>query len=167
MTTTHKMILDWAADRGILANSDPLSQILKTVEEMGELAKAVNKGDREGQIDGIGDVYVTLVLVNHMIGHGTVPGMIMAPSDSLTPKAWAAVTAASVGQMSFWISAGMYAQIQEDKLVTEALGCLRGLAASLGLSLAACLDHAYGIISKRTGKMVDGVFLKDEDPVTA
>lgn len=30
-----------------------------------------------------------------------------------------------------------------------------------GLSLEKCLESAYNIISKRTGKMVDGQFLKD------
>jgi NTP pyrophosphatase (non-canonical NTP hydrolase) len=31
-----------------------------------------------------------------------------------------------------------------------------------GLELEDCLEHAYGIISKRQGKMVDGVFVKKE-----
>jgi hypothetical protein len=30
------------------------------------------------------------------------------------------------------------------------------------LNLATCLDAAYGIISKRTGNMVDGQFVKDQ-----
>lgn len=31
-----------------------------------------------------------------------------------------------------------------------------------GLSLEECLESAYNVISKRTGKMVDGQFVKDE-----
>jgi NTP pyrophosphatase (non-canonical NTP hydrolase) len=30
-----------------------------------------------------------------------------------------------------------------------------------GLNLIDCLDSAYNVISKRTGKMVDGTFIKD------
>lgn len=30
-----------------------------------------------------------------------------------------------------------------------------------GLSMAKCIDRAYEIIARRTGKMVDGVFVKD------
>jgi NTP pyrophosphatase (non-canonical NTP hydrolase) len=30
-----------------------------------------------------------------------------------------------------------------------------------GLSLESCLESAYNVISKRTGKMVDGQFVKD------
>ena len=32
-----------------------------------------------------------------------------------------------------------------------------------GLSLVQCLNSAYNVISKRTGKMVDGQFVKDND----
>lgn len=35
------------------------------------------------------------------------------------------------------------------------------LAAMYGWTLEECLQHAYDVISKRTGKMVDGVFVKD------
>lgn len=30
------------------------------------------------------------------------------------------------------------------------------------LDMAECIDHAYNTISRRTGKMVDGVFVKDD-----
>jgi len=35
------------------------------------------------------------------------------------------------------------------------------LADMYGWTLEECLQHAYDVISKRTGKMVDGVFVKD------
>jgi NTP pyrophosphatase (non-canonical NTP hydrolase) len=35
------------------------------------------------------------------------------------------------------------------------------LAEMYGWTLEECLEHAYNVISKRTGKMVDGVFVKD------
>lgn len=31
-----------------------------------------------------------------------------------------------------------------------------------GFTFEECLQHAYDIISKRTGKMVDGIFVKDK-----
>lgn len=33
-----------------------------------------------------------------------------------------------------------------------------------GMSLINCLESAYNIISKRTGKMIDGQFVKDAEP---
>jgi NTP pyrophosphatase (non-canonical NTP hydrolase) len=51
----------WAEDRKIIPNSTPAAQCLKAVSEMGELADAVNKGNREAMIDAIGDVVVCLI----------------------------------------------------------------------------------------------------------
>ena len=36
------------------------------------------------------------------------------------------------------------------------------LAERYGLTFEDCLEWAYGVIAKRTGKMVDGVFCKDK-----
>jgi NTP pyrophosphatase (non-canonical NTP hydrolase) len=36
------------------------------------------------------------------------------------------------------------------------------LADMYGWTLEECLQHAYDVIAKRTGKMVDGVFVKDK-----
>ena len=55
-------IKQWVVDRN-LHIQDPRIQMCKTVEELGELANAINKGDVNGQIDGIGDVVVTLICI--------------------------------------------------------------------------------------------------------
>lgn len=60
--------LQWAEDRNLLKGSDPKTQLLKTMSELGELADAVIKDDKEGQIDGIGDVLVTLIIVAEQLG---------------------------------------------------------------------------------------------------
>lgn len=52
----------WAKARQIIPNSNARTQLLKTMSELGELADALLKNDREGIIDGIGDVLVTLIL---------------------------------------------------------------------------------------------------------
>ena len=51
----------WAEDRGIIPNATSASQCLKAVSEMGELADAVNKGNRKDMIDAIGDIVVCLI----------------------------------------------------------------------------------------------------------
>lgn len=58
----------WATDRGITANSSPQAQLMKTVSELGELADATLKNDRDGVIDGLGDVLVTLVIYARLQG---------------------------------------------------------------------------------------------------
>jgi NTP pyrophosphatase (non-canonical NTP hydrolase) len=55
-------IVRWAEARKIIPNSNPQTQLMKTVSELGELADATIKNDREGIVDGVGDVLVTLVI---------------------------------------------------------------------------------------------------------
>ena len=88
----------WSFDKG-LDKADPSKQMLKVVEELGEVAGAMARGKRDELIDGIGDVIVTVII----------------------------------------------------------------LAQQHGLRIDDCLQVAYDEIKGRTGKMVDGVFIKSED----
>lgn len=55
-------VIGWAQARKIIPNSTPQAQLLKTMSELGELADATLKNDREGVVDGVGDVLVTLII---------------------------------------------------------------------------------------------------------
>lgn len=56
-----KAIEAWAEKRGLnKTNSD--KQLIKLIEEVGELSEAHNKNWRDKQIDGIGDVFVVLTI---------------------------------------------------------------------------------------------------------
>ena len=61
-------VRQWAEDRKIIPNSNPTSQLMKTVSELGELADATLKGNDEEQVDGVGDVLVTLILYCELSG---------------------------------------------------------------------------------------------------
>jgi len=54
-------IIRWAEARKIIPNSTPDVQLLKAISEIGELADATIKKDREAIIDAVGDVMVCLV----------------------------------------------------------------------------------------------------------
>jgi len=56
-------VIRWSEARGIIENSDSKTQLLKAFSEMGELADAITKRNRDGIIDGIGDVLVCLINV--------------------------------------------------------------------------------------------------------
>ena len=60
---TELDVIRWAEARGIIANSDSKTQLLKAVSEMGELADAIIKRDRPAIVDGLGDVLVCLIVV--------------------------------------------------------------------------------------------------------
>lgn len=60
---TEMEVVRWGEKRGIIQNSDSKTQLLKAFSEMGELSDAITKRDRDGIIDGIGDVIVCLTMV--------------------------------------------------------------------------------------------------------
>ena len=72
----------WARTRGIYEHSTIQAQVLKSVSELGELADATIKGDRDGFVDAIGDVVVCLVNAAYMQG---------VDFDECLVKAWNAI----------------------------------------------------------------------------
>ena len=56
-------VINWANDKGLIKPENSFKQFIKTIEEIGEVANALNKDNREALIDGIGDVVVTLIIL--------------------------------------------------------------------------------------------------------
>jgi len=94
--TLENRVLEWASDKGLLRKENSFIQLTKTIEEIGEVARALIKNNRDELIDGLGDVLVTLII----------------------------------------------------------------LAKQNGLDITTCLDMAYKEIKDRTGKTVNGSFIK-------
>ena len=95
--TVEQRIIEWAKAKNLINPKNAKTQLLKTFEEMGELAEGILKDDKELIIDAIGDVMVTLII----------------------------------------------------------------LARIKGISLDTCLHYAWHQIKDRTGKTVNGTFIKD------
>lgn len=98
MNELIEQVEQWAKDKG-LDKAESSKQMLKTVEEIGEVAAALARNDQDALRDGIGDVTVTLIIL----------------------------------------------ALQND------------------MDLYECLNCAYDEIKGRTGKMVNGVFVKSSD----
>lgn len=60
-------VIRWAEARKIIPNSTPQAQLLKTMEELGELVGAVSRKYKPGIEDGFGDVMVTLILAAELL----------------------------------------------------------------------------------------------------
>jgi NTP pyrophosphatase (non-canonical NTP hydrolase) len=58
----------WAQDRGLLDKENIPKQMLKVMEEVGETASAILKNDRDKIVDGIGDSFVTLIVLSEQLG---------------------------------------------------------------------------------------------------
>jgi NTP pyrophosphatase (non-canonical NTP hydrolase) len=93
----EKILETWARPKGLLKPENYQAQSMKVVEELGETFGAILKGNKGDVVDGIGDIFVTLII----------------------------------------------------------------LAEQLDVHPTTCLAWAWEEIKNRTGKMVDGVFIKD------
>jgi NTP pyrophosphatase (non-canonical NTP hydrolase) len=93
----ESLVIEWAANKGILEKATTAAQANKTMEECQELIDAIQDDNREEISDALGDILVTIII---------------------------------------------QAKMQN-------------------MSLVECLEGAYSIIAKRTGKMVNGQFVKD------
>ena len=96
--TLNELIIQWASARNILKGSTRKDQMVKLVEEIGELAAGIAKGNEPLVKDSIGDALVVLTI----------------------------------------------------------------LAEQSGTSITECLSLAWNEIKDRKGKMVDGIFIKEE-----
>jgi NTP pyrophosphatase (non-canonical NTP hydrolase) len=54
-------VVQWGKERGLHETTEPRTQILYAISEMGELAKAIAKNNRNETIDAIGDIIVCLI----------------------------------------------------------------------------------------------------------
>lgn len=55
-------VIQWGEARGIVQNSTPFAQALKTKEELDELFDAISKQDVAAMKDAYGDILVTLIM---------------------------------------------------------------------------------------------------------
>ena len=61
-------VIGWADDKGILVKDNAPKQMLKVLEEVGETAGALLKDNKEEIVDGIGDSFVTLIILSMQLG---------------------------------------------------------------------------------------------------
>jgi NTP pyrophosphatase (non-canonical NTP hydrolase) len=79
--------------------------------------------------------------------------------DKSDPKTQCLKFASEAGELCDAVAKGnLYDTIDAvgDTVVTLILLC-----ALLDIDLVDCLDHAYGVIAKRKGQMVNGIFVKE------
>jgi len=67
ITEITELIEEWAKDRN-LHTADPNKQMLKLMEEMGELAQGMAKNKPDQIEDSIGDLYVVMTILSMQLG---------------------------------------------------------------------------------------------------
>ena len=63
LETFEENVSCWAVDRNIIGGTQPRDQMLKLVEEMGELSTALQKFDQAKIADAVGDCCVVLCII--------------------------------------------------------------------------------------------------------
>ena len=79
MEYTIDSILHWADKRNLINGSDPKSQCLKLMSEVGELADNINK--KQDCRDDIGDCLVVLTILSKQLGYSLSECMEIAYND--------------------------------------------------------------------------------------
>lgn len=59
----------WAEQKDLLKHQNAPKQIMKVVEEFGETCSAINKGQSLLIVDGLGDTFVTLIILTMQMGY--------------------------------------------------------------------------------------------------
>ncbi len=59
----QKLVVQWADQKGLIKPENAPKQFMKVVEELGELSSAIIKEDIDKELDGFGDVLVTLIIL--------------------------------------------------------------------------------------------------------
>lgn len=146
-------IIEWGKEKGIIDGFGTVEgQKSKTIEELSELDLAVRKEDKEAIIDAIGDVYVTLVLGN-ILESGFLGAVLLTTCfdgyEKHCPFLRLEVLQRRLKASSYFAQSFCIVQ------------SLLGYSELYILDFLDCVESAYNVISKRTGKMVNGVFVKD------
>ncbi len=69
LTNEFEPIRAWAGQKGIYSLGDPKTQLIKLMEEVGELSESILKGNDEDFVDAIGDCVVVLTSLAKLKGY--------------------------------------------------------------------------------------------------
>ena len=64
----NENVLEWAKEKDILSPENHLKQLGKVMAEVGEISDEVIKENKDGQINELGDVFVTLIIIASQLG---------------------------------------------------------------------------------------------------
>lgn len=153
----NKKIIEWAKEREIDKKGTIQGQAMKTIEEMSELIKGICKNDIDLIKDSIGDVYVTLVigcmLNNNVICQNYVQDFgRYRTKENMIEKISGQILNLSVCYEPY-----------KDSFVLKLVRLLESIAFEYNTDLRECVELAYNEISRRKGKMINGVFVKEAD----
>lgn len=176
---TIPKVLQWAEDRNLIKGATPKDQYAKLIEEISEFTIGIDEDNIEEIKDGLGDTLVVATILAAQTGT-TINESVQA-FDTLVSQAHATKTDA-------WYARPTYTQDVDGLIhnVVNFIGELSnglskknphkvqfgigGLVRTIAIistrfdtELADNYAESYEVIKYRTGRMVDGAFIKQED----
>lgn len=159
----YARITAWAKHRNFKEGATLFGQACKLAEEFGEFLRNFNRG--KDCTDDIGDVLVVVTVLRYMLG-------IQVKQPARCDKHFAGPVNVNVATAHDAISkllsmtvrrdAAMPFHVLQAELYRLEL-CVAAICVELGYDVVACLHHSYNEIKDRTGKMIDGKFVKSAD----
>lgn len=169
-------IIGWANDRNLIEGSTVEKQNIKLVEEFGEFAAGLARGKLDVQADALGDQLVICAIMGQQANVDLL-GKMMEFTGAEDRNYDSVVAQVSANWYRIGVNKGFLMQTQnlgylaqsimDGEDITEALalhfGSVLAMCLELGLRADNVLEDVWNIIKDRKGKMIDGVFVKEND----
>ena len=137
------LILQWAKEKDLLKLENAPKQRLKLLEEVGETAGAILKNNHEGVKDGIGDIFVVLVILAEQLSEEILFETYGVAKDNDEDFVF------------------LFDNILNSNRLYFSLAYLNDICTKLNLDLTECANLAWNEIKDRKGNTIDGTFIKN------
>lgn len=144
------LIIEWAKNKELTKEEIAPKQRLKLIEECGELASAILKNDIEKQKDAVGDIFVVLIILAKQTKYNFNPLDAVNTSNKTKPV--------NFNNIHVWSFVSLICGNNDPYDNTMYLQCI---CLQLDLDLTECANIAWNEIKNRTGKTIDGTFIKN------
>lgn len=154
-----------AEERNLIKGSSIKKQTLKMIEEFGELCGGVAKGNLDIIKDSIGDCFVVLTIINAQCRNESIETNANQ-SHLLEPTGHFRASSIDESLLRAAAKIGNFANKTtppDDWDVNCLSNYLFLISKMCNLDFWDCVQHAYEQIKDRKGRMIDGVFVKEED----
>ena len=139
----QKKIIQWAKEKDLLKLENAPKQRLKLLEEVGETAAAILKNNHDGIKDGIGDIFVVLVILAEQLSEEIIYNTNRFAKDDDKDFVF------------------LFDNILNSKRIYYSLAYLKDICRKLNLDLTECANLAWDEIKDRKGNTIDGTFIKN------
>lgn len=133
----------WAEERNLIKFENADKQYLKFLEETGELARALLKNDVPEIVDSSGDFFICVIILSKQLGIKLETQLYEGEVD---------------GVISLYDFVNL---VSPNYVAIEFIEVADAVIKSHGYDFVECLEVAYNVISKRTGRTIGGTFIKD------